>query len=104
MDLRPRARRGVAAGGDPAGLSDGASCASPELRTPAARISRLAPAIRLQPGKLAAEAGRLGGQHSHGGTSSEEDGKQGGRGGNFADDRERAAEAGRKGGERSQGG
>ena len=38
------------------------------------------------------------------GTSSEEAGKQGGRGGNFADDRERATEAGRKGGERSQGG
>ena len=70
---------------------------------------------------LAAEAGRKGGQHSHGGsstdddtkqggqhsqgsTSTDDDGKQSGRGGNFASDRERAAEAGRKGGERSHGG
>ena len=56
--------------------------------------------------ELAAEAGREGGQHSHGGNkpgaSADADKGQGhrGGGGNFAEDRERAAEAGRKGGER----
>ena len=54
--------------------------------------------------ELAAEAGRRGGQSSHGGSTSDEGGNQSGRGGNFADDRQRAAEAGRKGGEHSRGG
>ena len=54
--------------------------------------------------ELAAEAGRRGGQSSHGGSTSDEGGSQSGRGGNFADDRQRAAEAGRKGGEHSRGG
>lgn len=47
--------------------------------------------------ELAAEAGRKGGEHSHGGRSSGDQGGSG-RGGNFADDPEKAAEAGRKGG------
>ena len=53
--------------------------------------------------QLAAEAGRKGGQASHGG---QQQGQQGGGqgGGNFAKDRERAAEAGRKGGQASHGG
>lgn len=49
--------------------------------------------------ELAAEAGRKGGEHSHGGGGSHGGGQRGG-GGNFASDRERAAEAGRKGGQR----
>jgi uncharacterized protein len=51
--------------------------------------------------ELAAEAGRKGGEHSHGGQqqSGGSSGQQGG-GGNFANDRERASEAGRKGGQR----
>jgi general stress protein YciG len=80
--------------------------------------------------ELAAEAGRKGGEHSHGGDASS--GSQSGEsttadraneskagskgserggatsggkgGGNFAEDRERASEAGRKGGEHSHGG
>lgn len=55
--------------------------------------------------ELAAEAGRKGGEHGHGGRQEAQggdgrrdgDGHRGG-GGNFAEDRERAAEAGRKGG------
>lgn len=55
--------------------------------------------------ELAAEAGRKGGEHSHGGHSSGGDDNGGhGRGGNFASDRERASEAGRKGGQHSHGG
>jgi general stress protein YciG len=47
---------------------------------------------------LAAEAGRKGGEHSHGGRNAGDDDRGGsGRGGNFAQDREKAAEAGRKG-------
>lgn len=49
--------------------------------------------------ELAAEAGRKGGEHSHGGGGSHGGGQRGG-GGNFVSDRERAAEAGRKGGQR----
>jgi len=49
--------------------------------------------------ELAAEAGRKGGEHSHGGGGSHGGGQRGGSG-NFASDRERAAEAGRKGGQR----
>jgi uncharacterized protein len=51
--------------------------------------------------KRAAEAGRKGGEHSHGGQheQSSGDGRQQGEG-NFADDTQRAAEAGRKGGKR----
>jgi general stress protein YciG len=56
---------------------------------------------------LAAEAGRKGGEHSHGGQqqASDSDRRQQGGGserggsGNFANDRERASEAGRKGGQ-----
>jgi uncharacterized protein len=61
--------------------------------------------------ELAAEAGRKGGENSHGGSASDDDrGSQrarsnddsakggSGRGGNFAQDREKASEAGRKGG------
>jgi len=54
--------------------------------------------------ELAAEAGRKGGQASHGG------GSQGGQssgqssGGNFAQDREKASQAGQKGGQNSHGG
>jgi general stress protein YciG len=61
--------------------------------------------------ELAAEAGRKGGEASHGGHghSGKEDSKAtshtaSGHGGNFADDPERAAEAGRKGGHASHGG
>jgi general stress protein YciG len=55
--------------------------------------------------ELAAEAGRKGGQASHGagGASASrrgDDSNGSGRGGNFADNPERASEAGRKGGER----
>jgi len=55
--------------------------------------------------ELAAEAGRKGGQASHGGggtsaSRQRDEGDGSGRGGNFADDPERASEAGRKGGER----
>jgi uncharacterized protein len=51
--------------------------------------------------ELASEAGRKGGEHSHGGHQGGQSGShQGGRG-NFAEDRERASEAGRKGGEHS---
>lgn len=62
--------------------------------------------------QLAADAGRKGGEHSHGGqqqAQSENDHRGGGQkdggqhrggSGNFAEDRERAAEAGRKGGQR----
>jgi uncharacterized protein len=54
---------------------------------------------------LAAEAGRKGGEASHGGGSQGGQGSGGqGSGGNFAQDRERASEAGRKGGQSSQGG
>jgi Stress-induced bacterial acidophilic repeat motif len=42
----------------------------------------------------ASEAGKKGGQHSHGGSKSE----GGGSSGNFANDREKASEAGKKGG------
>ncbi|WP_246376242.1 con-10 family general stress protein [Gluconacetobacter aggeris] len=52
----------------------------------------------------AAEAGRKGGQHSHGGTAAHGSGNPEHKGGNFADDPERAAEAGRKGGQYSHGG
>lgn len=49
--------------------------------------------------ELAAEAGRKGGEHSHGSRSSNDEDHAGtGRGGNFAQDRDKAAEAGRKGG------
>ena len=48
--------------------------------------------------ELASEAGRKGGENSHGGGQRQQ--SQGGSGGNFADDPERAAEAGRKGGSR----
>ncbi len=48
--------------------------------------------------ELAAQAGRKGGEHSHGG-GSHGDGQRGGSG-NFANDRERASEAGRRGGQR----
>ena len=63
--------------------------------------------------ELAAEAGRKGGENSHGGSgasgddrgsqrarSNDDDSAKGGsgRGGNFAQDREKASEAGRKGG------
>ncbi|GGE32734.1 hypothetical protein GCM10007276_07520 [Agaricicola taiwanensis] len=49
----------------------------------------------------ASEAGRKGGQQSHGQQSQQSgsDNRQQG-GGNFAQDRERASEAGRKGGQR----
>ena len=47
----------------------------------------------------AAEAGRKGGEHSHGGQTP---GGHQGRG-NFAEDRERESEAGREGGEHSRG-
>lgn len=55
----------------------------------------------------ASEAGRKGGEHSHGGQQSQsgtdnrqQGGGQRGGSGNFAQDRERAAEAGRKGGQK----
>jgi len=58
--------------------------------------------------ELASEAGRKGGEASHGGQqrADEEQGGQqggqsgGGQGGNFAEDRDRASEAGQKGGQR----
>jgi general stress protein YciG len=52
---------------------------------------------------LAAEAGRKGGEASHGGRRTGQQGGQGGQangGGNAGNDRERASEAGRKGGSR----
>ncbi|MDQ1081382.1 general stress protein [Pseudoroseomonas cervicalis] len=56
--------------------------------------------------ELAAEAGRKGGQNSHGGGNASGGNASGGSGsgGNFANDREKASEAGRKGGQNSQGG
>jgi len=52
--------------------------------------------------QLAAEAGRKGGENSHGGQQSggsdEKSSNQ--QGGNFAENRDKASEAGRKGGER----
>ena len=54
---------------------------------------------------LASEAGRKGGQMSHGGGGASGGGSSGGgSGGNFAQDRERASEAGKKGGHGSHGG
>jgi len=58
--------------------------------------------------ETASEAGRKGGEHSHGGGTITEDrdksresgGGQRGGSGNFAKDREKASEAGRKGGSR----
>ena len=49
---------------------------------------------------LAAEAGRKGGEASHGGRRNQnaQQSGSGGNAGNFANDRDRAAEAGRKGG------
>ena len=54
----------------------------------------------------ASEAGRKGGEHSHGGSQSGSEGGGAERGGagNFKNDPERASEAGRKGGEHSHGG
>jgi hypothetical protein len=57
--------------------------------------------------ELASEAGRKGGEHSHGGqqqAGGSERGQQGsgshrGGSGNFAEDREKASQAGRKGGQ-----
>jgi general stress protein YciG len=68
--------------------------------------------------ELAAEAGRKGGQASHGGGGQQNaqgggggqqgggggGGQQRGGGGNFAQDRQKASEAGKKGGENSRGG
>ena len=58
--------------------------------------------------ELAAEAGRKGGEHSHGGqqasASQEENMQRGSSGGNFAKNPEKASEAGRKGGQQSQSG
>jgi hypothetical protein len=65
--------------------------------------------------ELATEAGRKGGEASHGGRSQQEGshdatshgkshGSGGHGGGNFADDPERASEAGKKGGHASHGG
>ena len=56
----------------------------------------------------ASEAGKKGGQHSHGGSQHQSEGSKPGesqRGGssNFANDPEKASEAGRKGGEHSHG-
>ncbi len=48
----------------------------------------------------ASEAGKKGGEHSHGGQQQQgsgRQGQQGGNSGNFANDREKASEAGRKG-------
>lgn len=53
--------------------------------------------------ELASEAGRKGGQASHGGGGGSSGGGSSG-GGNFAQDRERASEAGKKGGQSSHGG
>ncbi|MET4636593.1 general stress protein [Kaistia defluvii] len=53
--------------------------------------------------ELASEAGRKGGEASHGGSRAEEDedGQSGGQqDGNFAENPERASEAGQKGGQR----
>ncbi len=49
----------------------------------------------------ASEAGKKGGEHSHGGQQSQTGGssKQQGGSGNFANDPQRASEAGRKGGQ-----
>jgi general stress protein YciG len=57
---------------------------------------------------LASEAGRKGGENSHGGNNQQQasgnnrgqQGSERGGSGNFANDRERASEAGRKGGQR----
>jgi general stress protein YciG len=61
--------------------------------------------------ELAAEAGRKGGQASHGGGGSQGGQSSGGQssggqssGGNFAQNREKASEAGQKGGQKSRGG
>ena len=59
--------------------------------------------------ELASEAGRKGGENSHGNRSTQQgqdnqDDRQQGSGGNFSQDREKASEAGRKGGEASGGG
>ena len=58
--------------------------------------------------ELASEAGRKGGEHSHGEESGSDSANAGsserGGSGKFAEDRERASEAGRKGGEHSHGG
>lgn len=51
----------------------------------------------------AAEAGRKGGEHSHGGSAEHSTGGAAHKAGNFADDPRRAAEAGRKGGQHSHG-
>jgi general stress protein YciG len=60
--------------------------------------------------ELAAEAGRKGGQASHGGGGSQGGQSSGGQssggqssGGNFAQNREKASEAGQKGGQKSGG-
>jgi general stress protein YciG len=55
--------------------------------------------------ELAAEAGRKGGQASHGGGGSQSGQSSGGQaaGGNFAEDREKASKAGQKGGQHSGG-
>lgn len=54
--------------------------------------------------KRASEAGKKGGEHSHGGSSQHEQkggsAHQQGGSGNFANDREKASEAGRKGGQK----
>ncbi|WP_398471746.1 general stress protein [Tardiphaga sp.] len=49
----------------------------------------------------ASEAGKKGGEHSHGGQQSQSGGNKGqqGGGGNFAQNPDRASEAGRKGGQ-----
>ena len=49
----------------------------------------------------ASDAGKKGGEHSHGGQQSQSSGSKGQQGGsgNFADDPKRASEAGRKGGQ-----
>jgi len=52
----------------------------------------------------ASEAGKKGGEHSHGGQHGGGETQRSDGGGNFADDREKASEAGRKGGEHSHGG
>ena len=52
--------------------------------------------------KRASEAGKKGGEPSHGGQQHQGDGSEGQQGnnpGNFANDREKASEAGRKGGQ-----
>jgi general stress protein YciG len=57
----------------------------------------------------ASEAGKKGGEHSHGGESPQrgsqkEGGGSRGGSGNFSTDRDKASEAGKKGGEHSHGG